>query len=250
MKSTIITIANQKGGVGKTVTTITLAGLMSLTGRNCLIVDCDPQAQTPIALGLNQEPCVFNILVNTMQDPRQVIRMTGRKNLDIIPGDRSTASAQIVINAENRPLDSIREALKPLMDLYDYIFIDTAPSVGGIQERAVFAADHVLVPSSTEFMSSNGLVQMMDNLKQLSTRGWSGTLLGIQPTFYDESTKESRATMEELHKEFDGAVLDPIHRATILRECCAEGRLVYEMDPTHRATREYSALLNYIIKHA
>jgi chromosome partitioning protein len=249
MKSRIITIVNQKGGVGKTVTTTTLAGLMSQTGRSSLIIDCDPQGQTSTALGLNQEAGAFNLLVNTMQDPQQHIRMTGRKHLDIIPGDRSTASAQIVINAENRPMDAIRDILKPLMRSYHYIFIDTAPSVGGIQERAVYAADYVLIPSSTEFMSSNGLVQMMTNLKQLSQRGWNGKLLGILPTFYDESTRESKSTMEELRKEFGEAVLDPIHRATILRECCAEGRLVYEMDPTHRATREYSALLNYIIKH-
>jgi chromosome partitioning protein len=249
MTAKVITVANQKGGTGKTTSLLSVSGQLAATNHKILIIDLDPQGNDSTALGLPQEPGAFNLLVNHTQGPMQWVRMTGRKNLEIIPGDRSTASAQILLNAESRSLDFIRRVLEPLLPHYHYILIDTAPSVGGIQERAVFAADYVLIPTATEFLSSNGLMQMMSNLKYLAQHDWDGKLIGILPTFYDDSTKESRTTLEEITKEFGEAVLSPIHRATILRECAAEGRMVHEVDPLHRATREYAALMNYILQN-
>ncbi|MBK6298673.1 MAG: ParA family protein [Sphingomonadales bacterium] len=198
----IITVANYKGGTGKTSTTLSLAGLLSQRGRRCLIVDFDPQGQCAIALGLTQEPGAFNALVNTSFDLHQWIRPTGRERLDIIPGDRTTATAQIVINAENRGLEAIRKILNRLKSEYDYIFLDTAPSVGGIQERAVYAADLVLIPTATEFMSSNGLSQIMTTLGQMVKDGWTGKLLGILPTFYDENTTGVKDHPERTERTF------------------------------------------------
>ena len=245
-----IAITNQKGGTGKTSTALTLAGLLAQRGYHVLTVDFDPQGQCAVALGLTQEPGVFNLLVNTAFDIYQWIRPTGRQRLDIIPGDRTTATAQVVINAENRGMDAISTLLAPLRTEYDYIVMDTAPSVGGIQERAIYAADLVLIPTATEFMSSDGLAQMMEALKVLVKNGWSGKLLGVLPTFFDEQTSESRDTMKELQEHFGSSLLDPIHRATILREAPAEGKLVYELDPQHRATHEYYALTEYLIKYS
>ncbi|OIN93913.1 MAG: hypothetical protein AUJ21_05375 [Anaerolineae bacterium CG1_02_58_13] len=247
----IITIANDKGGTAKTTTVLSLAGEVSQRGRHCLILDLDPQGQCAVALGLTQEPGAFNLLVNAAFDIHQWIRPTGRERLDIIPGNRTTATAQVVINAENRGMDVIRMLLNPLKREYDYIFLDTAPSVGGIQERAVYAADLVLIPSATEFMSTNGLGQSMALLAMLQKKhAWPGKLLGILPTFYDEQTSESKTTLEELQKTFGEAVLPPIHRATILREAPSEGKLVYELDPQHRATREYYALSEYLVRYS
>ena len=90
----------------------------------------------------------------------------------------------------------------------------------------------------------------MITLGQMVKDGWTGKLLGILPTFYDDNTSESKTTLEELKQNFKDAVLPPIHRATILREAPAEGKLVYELDPQHRATREYHALSEYLIKYS
>ena len=108
----IIAITNQKGGVGKTTTALNLGTQLAFSGRRVLVVDLDPQGQCAIGLGLNPEPGTFNLLVNSSFEPRQWIRPSGRKGLDLIPGDRSTATAQIVINAENRPLEYIRDLLR------------------------------------------------------------------------------------------------------------------------------------------
>jgi chromosome partitioning protein len=244
-----IVIANQKGGVGKTTSASSLAHGLALRNRRVLLVDFDPQGQCATALGINQESGVFNALVNSRSDIHQWIRDTGRAGLDLLPGDRSTATAQIVINAENRPINSIRMLFKPLGKEYDYIIFDTAPSLGGIQERAIYAADLALIPTATEFLSMNGLAQMIQLLNSLrDPHNWIGRLAGILPTFYDEQTSESNKSLVELKANFDGSVLSPIHRATILRECAAEGKTIFEMDPASRASREYEELTRIVVK--
>jgi chromosome partitioning protein len=246
-----IVIANQKGGVGKTTTAVSVAHGLALRNRRVLLVDFDPQGQCATSLAVNPEPGAFNALVNSRSDIHQWIRDTGRSGLDLLPGDRSTATAQIVINAENRPIDSIRMLFKPLGKEYDYLIFDTAPSVGGIQERAIFAADLALIPTATEFLSTDGLAQMMDLLTALRNASqWPGKLLGILPTFYDEQTSESAKSMIDLQNGFGEGLLAPIHRATVLRECAAEGKTIFEMAPASRASREYEELSRVVVKRS
>lgn len=251
MPAKIIVIANQKGGVGKTTTAVSMSHCLTLRERRILLVDFDPQGQCAISLAVNPEPGVFNTLVNPRFDIHQWIRDTGRASLDLIPGDRSTATAQIVINAENRPINSIQQIFRGIAKEYDYIIFDTAPSVGGIQERAVYAADLVLIPTATEFLSMDGLAQMMEMLTALrSTSQWDGELLGILPTFYDEQTAESGRSLSELQESFGESVLSPVHRATVLRECAAEGKTIFEMAPASRASREYEELGRVVVKRS
>jgi chromosome partitioning protein len=171
--------------------------------------------------------------------------------LDILPGDRTTATAQIVLSAENRPIDAIYQILAPLSREYDFIILDTAPSVGGIQERAIYASHLVLVPTATEFMSMDGLNNTLKLLTELrSNVGWEGKLFGILPTFFDENTNESAASYDELQKSFPDALLQPIHRATILRECAAESKTVFELKPDCRSSHEYEALCTEVLRRA
>ena len=246
-----IVVANQKGGVGKTTTAVSIAHSLALRERRVLLVDFDPQGQCATSLAVNPEPGAFNALVNLQTDIRQWIRETGRVGLELIPGDRSTATAQIVINAENRPIDAIRQIFKELSKEYDYIIFDTAPSVGGIQERAIYAADLALIPTATEFLSMDGLAQMVELLNTLREKThWDGELLGILPTFFDEQTSESGKSLKELQESFGDSVLPPIHRATVLRECAAEGKTIFEMAPASRASREYEELGRVVVKRS
>lgn len=246
-----IVVANQKGGVGKTTTAVSIAHSLALRERRVLLVDFDPQGQCATSLAVNPEPGAFNALVNLQTDIRQWIRETGRVGLELIPGDRSTATAQIVINAENRPIDAIRQIFKELSKEYDYIIFDTAPSVGGIQERAIYAADLALIPTATEFLSMDGLAQMVELLNTLREKThWDGELLGILPTFFDEQTSESGKSLKELQESFRESVLPPIHRATVLRECAAEGKTIFEMAPASRASREYEELGRVVVKRS
>lgn len=251
MSAKFIANPNQKGGVGKTTTASTLAYCLALRNRRVLLVDFDPQGQCSTVLGLPQEPGVFNVLINPSADIRQWIRVTGRAGLDLLPGDRTTATAQIVINAGPDPssMDYIRQVFKSISKEYDYLIFDTAPSVGGIQERAIFAADMVLIPTATEFLSLEGLGQMVETLTRLRDKHhWPGRLLGILPTFFDEQTRESKQSLDQLQGAFPETTLSPIHRATILRECAAEGLTIFEKDPQSRAAREYEELARLVVR--
>ncbi|HID83924.1 MAG TPA: ParA family protein [Anaerolineales bacterium] len=244
----IITIANQKGGVGKTTTAVHLGHGLALKGHHVLIVDLDPQGHVATALGMNPEGGTFYLLV-TPPSPlvKQWVRMSGRDGLDIVPGDATTNTAQVVLNAENRPLDAVARVLS-IFSEYDYIILDTAPSVGGIQERAIWAADGLIIPTATDFLAVDGVAKVMEILPRLQEHGWRGEVLGILPTFYDSQTRESRANLAALRENFPDLTFSPIHRATVLRECAAEGLTVYEHAPRSRAAQEYQALVDFVLR--
>jgi chromosome partitioning protein len=241
----IITVANQKGGVAKTTTAVTLAHGLAIKGQETLLIDLDPQGQCASALGLLQESGVFNLLVGG-QTLHDVTRTTGRKHLWLIPGDKRTATAQLVLNAEGFDLAAMRDVLRPAQRTgLQVVVIDTAPSVGGLQEAALFAADLVVIPTAADYLASEGVLKVLDTLKALQAKqGWGGAVLGVLPTFYDDVTRESRATLADLKETLgNGLVLPPVHRATVLRECSAEGKTIWEKAPQHRAAEEYAGLV-------
>ncbi len=255
MPTKTICIANQKGGVGKTTTAVSLAHGLTQKGRRVLLIDLDPQGQCATALGRSPEPGAFYLLTMsaTPQETAFVqswVRFSGREGLYLLAGDQQTMAAQTVLNAQDQPISAIRNSISRFFkEGLHYIIFDTAPSVGGIQERAVWASDLVIVPTATEFLSADGVSKVLLMMSILQERkNWRGNLLGILPTFYDEQTRESRATMEDLNERFDASVLPPIHRATLLRECAAQGQTIFEMDPLCRAAKEYQALTQLVMK--
>ncbi len=255
MSTKVICIANQKGGVGKTTTAVSLAHGLSQKGRRGLLIDLDPQGQSATALGRSPEPGVFYLLTMGMTPQETTfvqswVRFSGREGLYLLPGDQQTMAAQTVLNAQDKPISAIRHSINRFFkDGLHYIIFDTAPSVGGIQERAVWASDLVIVPTATEFLSADGVGKILRMLSILQEKkNWRGNLLGILPTFYDEQTRESKSTIEDLRERFDTSVLPPIHRATLLRECAAQGQTIFEMDPLCRAAKQYQALTQMVLK--
>jgi chromosome partitioning protein len=256
--TTVIAVANQKGGVGKTTTAVTLAHGLALRGKEVLLIDLDPQGQCAVSLGMKAEPGAYYLLTpppGGVITVKQWIRKA-REHLWLIPGDISTNSSQAQINAEGRPPSYIATQLRPIVHNemgLDYVIIDTAPSVGGIQERAIWASDLVLVPAATEFLAADGARKIAELMTLLQKeKEWKGKILGILPTFFDDQTRESKTQMEEYRKVFGQLVMQPVHRTTILRECPAEGRTIFEVevvtDAAQRAVREYQVLVDYVLK--
>jgi chromosome partitioning protein len=244
-----ITIANQKGGVGKTTTAVTLAHGLVLQGKRVLLTDLDPQGQCASILGLKQEPGAFNLLVAD-QSPSQIIRSTDRQELFVILGDKKTATAQTVLSVQRSPISSVRDKLvtPSQKEDIDYIVIDTSPSVGELQEQALWAAEGVLIPCAVDYLASDGVFNIANTLKRIHEQfEWNGGIIGILPTFYDDVTRESKATLNDLKDRFNHLLLDPIHRATILRECAVEGKTIFELAPKSRAAAQYHQLVQHTL---
>jgi len=257
MTAKIITIANQKGGVGKTTTVINLAHGLAMLGKSVLVVDLDPQGQCATSLGMKPEEGAYYLLTMGMKPQetqfiKQYVRNTGRENLWLIPGDQTTNAAQTVINAREHPVSWIREALARFSNNghLDYIIIDTAPSVGGVQERALWAADLAVIPSSTEYLATDGVKKITRTLVALQReKSWQGALIGVLPTMYRERLNEHKASIAELNKGFPGKVLAPIHRATTLSECPGEARTIFEKDPESRSAQEYNGFVKEVLRY-
>ena len=248
--TTTITVANQKGGVGKTTTAVNLAHGLALENKRVLLVDLDPQGQCATILGLKQQPDAFDLLISE-HTLDQVARITDRQGLYVILGDKKTGTAQTVFSVQRSPISTIRECLvTPAQeDGFDYIIIDTSPSVGELQVQALWASDGVLIPCSVDYLASDGVFSIIATLRRIHDEfDWQGKIMSVLPTFYDDVTRESKATLEDLRQNFNKYILNPIHRATVLRECAVEGKTIFELAPSSRAAIQYGDLVQYILK--
>ena len=238
----IITIANQKGGVGKTTTAVTLGHGLSLKNYNVLVIDTDPQGQCASHLGLDQESGVFNLLVNR-PPMRDVVRTTGRPNLWLLPGNKRTKTAETMMAIERQSVATLREILETKVngERLHFVILDTAPSAGGLQENGLWAADLLLIPSAVDYLSLEGVAEILKTLKALQRP--SLPVRRILPTFFDQVTKESKANLNRLQEAFGAILFEPIHRAAVLRECPPLGQTIFEHQPKSRAANEYAALV-------
>lgn len=257
MSAKIICIANQTGGVGKTTTAVSLAHGLARTGRRVLLIDLDPHGQLTTALGCTPEPSALSLLrmggapqETAFAQSRALF--SGREGLYFLPGNQQTMAAQTAFNAQDKPIPAIRQSIQPFFkDGFHYILLDTAPGVDGTlqEEQAVWASDLAIVPTATEFLSVDRVSKTLLMMSILQDKKhWRGNLMGILPTFFDEQNRESKAAMEHLKERFDMSVLAPTHRATLFRECVAEGKTIFEMDGWSRSATEYLALTRHVMK--
>ncbi|MDX1438098.1 MAG: ParA family protein, partial [Anaerolineales bacterium] len=212
--------------------------------------DLDPQGQCATVLGLAPEPGAFNLLV-AEESPSKVIRSTDRDKLDVVLGDEKTATAETLMSVQRSPISFVfKKIISPAVeDNIDYVIVDTPPSVGELQVQALWAAGNVLIPCAVDYLASDGVFRIMDTINNLKKEfDWKGQVIGILPTFYDEVTRESKATLDDLRENFKKSVMPPIHRATILRECAVEGQTIFELAPGSRSAQEYAALTQAILK--
>lgn len=246
MAARIITVVNRKGGVAKTTTVANLGHGLAMHGKSVLLVDADPQGHLAPILGLEQASGLWHLLVGHGDLKR--VACQARPGLMLVPGNAMTVSAQTSLSTMGAGDDTLKTAAAGKgKGGFDYIVFDTAPSVSRLQVMALWAADLVIIPTAVDFLSSTGLADLVGSLDRFKGQGWTGAVLGILPTFYDDVTKESRANLNELRATFGELVLPPIHRATVLRSCAAEGLTVFEKDPKSRAAAEYAVLVQRVL---
>jgi len=241
----VITIANQKGGTGKTTTAVTLAHGLALKGAQVLLVDLDPQGHCAAMLGMPTEPGVYGVLAGE-ERMAEALAATTRTGLALLPGDKRTQWAVIAVQQRGEyevgMLAGWRRTWAQMG--YDAVVLDTSPGIGGLQEPGAFAADLVVIPVQTSYMAGLGAAEMVRTLGRVRRHGWRGAVLGLLPTFYDERTRESKLALADLRRTFGAdLVLEPVHVATVLEQAAAQGRTIWEYAPGSRAAREYARLV-------
>lgn len=248
----IYTLANQKGGVGKTTTAVNLAAYLAHWGQRVLLVDIDPQANATSCLGIDKRAVslsTYDLLVH--QAPLdQVVRLTGRVRLDLIPASPTLAGATVELISLPQREHRLRQALEGLDQRYDYVLIDCPPSLGILTVNGLTAAaDGVIIPVQCEYLALEGLSQLMRTL-DLVRRALNPRLRvrGLVMTMYDSRTTLSRQVVEEVRKHFPGKVFKTIiPRSVRLSEAPSYGEPIISYAPQSAGGLAYAALTRELL---
>ena len=247
----IIAIANQKGGVGKTTTTINLAGCLGVLEYKTLIVDADPQANATSGVGLDPKNTrnIYDCLINDI-DPAELIIQTDNPNLDILPSHIDLVGAELeMINLPNRE-HMLKFALDKIRDQYDFIIIDCSPSLGLITVNSLTAADSVIVPVQCEYFALEGLGKLLNTIKIVQGRlNTELEIEGILLTMYDTRLRLANQVVEEVKMHFQEIVFDTvIHRNTKLGEAPSYGETIIMHDADSKGAINYLNLTRELLQ--
>jgi len=247
----IIATANQKGGVGKTTTSVNLAACVADAGKRVLLVDLDPQMNAGSGLGVNPKGgyTLYDVMMGECE-PRQAVRVTKFKNLSVLPSSVDLSGCEIeLVGVESRE-KVLKNALDSLRGEYDYIFIDSPPSLGLLTLNALTAADSVLVPIQCEYYALEGVGQLMNTLtlvrKRLNTKL---EVEGVVLTMLDGRTNLGLQVVSEVKKFFKGKVFATVvPRNVRLSEAPSHGLPIHLYDPHCSGAEAYKKLAQELIK--
>ncbi len=246
----IIAVLNQKGGVGKTTSTINIAAYLSKMGRSVLVVDLDPQANATSGLGQskNAEVTTYDILVNGALISTAIIDLD-HSDVSLVPANAELAGAEVELVSGNGRELRLKNALAHVS--HDYVLIDCPPSLGLLSINALTAADSVLIPVQAEYYALEGLTQLLSTVQRVREGlNPSLELLGVVVTMYDSRTSLSDSVYKELQKHFGQKLFKTvIPRNVRLAEAPSHGKTILDHDKWSRGARAYKALAKEIDNH-
>jgi len=215
----VLSLCNQKGGVGKTTSTINLGAALAEAGRKTLLVDFDPQGALSVGLGFNphdMDLTVYNLLTSREVSVRDVLLKTDVPNLDLLPSNIDLSAAEVQLVNEVAREQILANALRPILDDYDYVLIDCQPSLGLLTVNALTASQGVVIPLECEFFALRGVALLMDTIEKVRERLNPGLKLeGILATMYDSRTLHSREVLARVVDAFGDGVFHTVIARTI-----------------------------------
>lgn len=247
----IIAVANQKGGVGKTTTSVNLSGSLGVLEYKTLLIDADPQANATSGVGLDPKNTknIYDCFINEV-DPNDLIIKTSNPNLDIITSHIDLVGAELeMINLPNREY-MLKQALDKIKDQYDFIIIDCSPSLGLITVNALSAADSVIIPVQCQYYALEGLGKLLNTIKIVQGKlNENLEIEGILLTMYDSRTRLSNQVVDEVKTHFQDLVFDTVvHQATKLAEAPSFGETIIMHDASSKGAINYLNLAREIIQ--
>jgi chromosome partitioning protein len=248
----VIAVANQKGGVGKTTSTINVGAALAEYGRKVLLVDFDPQGALSVGLGVQPhqlDATVYNLLMERDAEVDEVIRPTNVPGMDLLPSNIDLSAAEVQLVFEVGREQALGRALKPALDRYDIVLIDCQPSLGLLTINALACADTVLIPLACEFFSLRGVALLMDTIDKVRDRlNPSLDILGILATMFDPRTLHTREVQHRVREAFGDLVFQAVINRTVrFPETTVAGEPITTWAPASAGAAAYRLLAREVL---
>ncbi len=253
--ATIISMCNQKGGVGKTTSTINMGACLAELGRKVLLVDLDPQGALSAGLGLTHDQIqdtIYDVMLDSEVSVHSAIVHTGVAGLDLVPANIDLSAAEIQMVNEVGREHTLARALRPVRKDYDFIIIDCQPSLGLLTVNALACSQGVIIPMECEFFSLRGLALLTDTVEKVADRiNFDLEVIGILVTMFDRRTRHAREVMDRVVEYFGDKVFDTVITRTVrFPETSVAGEPITTWAPSSQAAKQYRDLAKEVIERA